>query len=240
MFSCESGEPAGDDYGAAELQVLSAIRSAARAMRLPAELMPPDRWPEAPPGSQIFEALEGWAVTCPLPLVLFLDEIDALRGNALRSVLRQLRDGFQLRPYAFPASVVLCGLRDVRDYKAASGGDPSRLGTASPFNIAVRSIAAWDDLPSSGNGSSGGRQRGAPRGPREVGRRLLHDHGRARAVHLLGRSVRPGRRADPGRRAPHADAFGLALGSKIQGRQRVPSDSPDSLGLAALALLDRS
>jgi hypothetical protein len=32
---------------------------------------------------------------------------------------------------------VLCGLRDVRDYKIASGGDPDRIGTASPFNIKV-------------------------------------------------------------------------------------------------------
>ncbi len=31
-----------------------------------------------------------------------------------------------------------------------------------------------------------------------------------------------------------------ALGSRLQGRQRVPSDTPDTLGLAALALFDRS
>jgi AcrR family transcriptional regulator len=31
-----------------------------------------------------------------------------------------------------------------------------------------------------------------------------------------------------------------ALGTRLQGRQRVPSDSPDALGLTALALLDRS
>ena len=31
-----------------------------------------------------------------------------------------------------------------------------------------------------------------------------------------------------------------ALGTRIQARQRVPSDTPDTLGLAALALLDRS
>jgi hypothetical protein len=65
--------------------------------------------------------------------VLFFDEIDALRGASLVSVLRQLRDGHNDRPHAFPASVALCGLRDVRDYKSAAGGDPSRLGTASPF-----------------------------------------------------------------------------------------------------------
>jgi hypothetical protein len=59
-------------------------------------------------------------------------------------VLRQLRDGFTAHRQAFPASVVLCGLRDVRDYKAAAGGDPSRLGTASPFNIAVESLRIGD------------------------------------------------------------------------------------------------
>ena len=72
--------------------------------------------------------------------MVFFDEIDALRGRSLESVLRQLRSGFPSRPERFPASVVLCGLRDVRDYKAASGGDPSRLGTASPFNIKVESL----------------------------------------------------------------------------------------------------
>jgi hypothetical protein len=51
-----------------------------------------------------------------------------LRGQSLIGVLRQLRAGFPSRPEAFPASVILCGLRDVCDYKAASGGDPNRLG----------------------------------------------------------------------------------------------------------------
>jgi hypothetical protein len=59
-------------------------------------------------------------------------------------VLRQLRDGYALRPDAAPWSVVLCGLRDVRDYKAASGGDPGRLGTSSPFNIKVESLRLGD------------------------------------------------------------------------------------------------
>jgi hypothetical protein len=40
--------------------------------------------------------------------------------------------------------VVLCGLRDVRDYKAAAGGDSSRLGTSSPFNIKVESLLISD------------------------------------------------------------------------------------------------
>ena len=35
---------------------------------------------------------------------------------ALISILRQLRDGYPNRPKAFPQSVGLIGLRDVRDY----------------------------------------------------------------------------------------------------------------------------
>jgi hypothetical protein len=40
--------------------------------------------------------------------------------------------------------VALCGLRDVRDYKAKSGGDPNRLGSSSPFNIKVKSLRLGD------------------------------------------------------------------------------------------------
>jgi len=56
--------------------------------------------------------------------VLFFDEIDAVLGESLISVLPQLRAGFSERDAGgFPWSVELCGLRDVRDYKAMSGGD---------------------------------------------------------------------------------------------------------------------
>jgi hypothetical protein len=144
LFSCERAEAAGDDYGAAEVQALTAIRGKADADGLAAELSPPSPWPEASPGSQIYEGLRAWAGRCPQPLVLFFDEIDALRGNSMRSVLSQLRDGFQLRPQAFPSSVALCGLRDVRDYRVASGGDPATLGSASPFNIHVKSLRIGD------------------------------------------------------------------------------------------------
>jgi hypothetical protein len=70
---------------------------------------------------------------------LFIDEIDALRDEALITILRQLRDGYARRPNGFPASVGLIGMRDVRDYKVASGGS-DRLQTASPFNIKVASL----------------------------------------------------------------------------------------------------
>jgi hypothetical protein len=63
-----------------------------------------------------------------------------LQGNSLLSILSQLRSGFSTRPTAFPASIVLCGLRDVRDYIAASGGDPTRTRSSIPFNIIVESL----------------------------------------------------------------------------------------------------
>jgi hypothetical protein len=137
-FSCETGEPAGDDYEMAQQAVLSSLREQAR-IHLPGELRPPDPWPEAPPLNLLGTALGVWARSCPRRLVLFFDEIDALRGESLRAVLRQLRDGFLSRLEAFPWSVALCGLRDVRDYRVASGGNPGRLGTSSPFNIKVES-----------------------------------------------------------------------------------------------------
>ena len=143
-LSCERAEAWGDDIEAAELAVLDAIRGEAMARQLPSEFLPPDPWPAASPGSRLYAGLQDWAAGCPLPLVLFFDEIDALRGQSLISVLRQLRDGFTIHPQAFPASVVLCGLRDIRDYKAAAGGDPNRLGTASPFNVAVESLRIRD------------------------------------------------------------------------------------------------
>lgn len=142
-FTCEEGEPAGDAVDQAQLVVLDAIRRQA-SIDLPPELRPPEPFPAASLLSMLGAALAAWAQACPRPLALFFDEIDALRGESLRTVLRQLRAGYPNRPRAFPSSVVLCGLRDVQDYKAASGGDPSRLGTSSPFNIKLESLRIGD------------------------------------------------------------------------------------------------
>src|SRR5206468_2883835 len=99
----ESAPSFGDDIGAAEIAILDAFREAAER-RLPRALRPPP-WPEAPPGRRITRALGAWARVAPLPLVLFIDEIDSLRDRALTSVLRQLREGYPDRPASFPASL---------------------------------------------------------------------------------------------------------------------------------------
>jgi hypothetical protein len=148
LFSCERAKVAVDDYGAAGREVLDAIRAAAED-QLPEECWPPP-WPVAQPGGLLHVGLTRWARTCPRPLALFADEIDALRGQSLISVLSQLRDGYRTRPESFPAAVVLCGLRDVRDYRAAAGSRPwpeevaVRMGTSSPFNVKVESLRLPD------------------------------------------------------------------------------------------------
>jgi AAA domain len=145
LFSCEAGEAAGEDIGLAQRGILDQLRGRAETA-LPHELQPPS-FPEASEAGLLGAALAAWARACPRPLALVFDEIDALRGRSLISVLRQLRAGFADRPTGFPASVVLCGLRDVRDYKADSGGDPDRLGTSSPFNIKIQSLRVGDFSP---------------------------------------------------------------------------------------------
>jgi hypothetical protein len=137
LVSMEMGAGFPEDVGDAENAILSSWRTRARFL-LPQALQPPP-WPDAPPGGRLHAALSAWAATCPRPLVVFIDEIDALRDAVLISVLRQLRDGYSLRPGGFPWSLALAGLRDVRDYKVASGGS-AHLHTASPFNIKVRSL----------------------------------------------------------------------------------------------------
>lgn len=137
LVSMEVGAAFNDDIGKAELAMLGTWRGNAERW-LPPDLQPP-AWPTAEAGERIFTTLKTWAQSSTRPLVVFLDEIDALENGALISVLRQLRNGFVNRPQGFPWALALIGLRDVRDYKIKSGGS-ERLNTSSPFNIKARSL----------------------------------------------------------------------------------------------------
>ena len=75
----------------------------------------------------------------PKPLVFLIDEIDSLVGDTLISVLRQLRAGYDKRPANFPASIILCGVRDVRDYRIQTSGQDIVTG-GSAFNIKAKSL----------------------------------------------------------------------------------------------------
>ena len=75
----------------------------------------------------------------PKPLVLFIDEIDALVGDSLVSVLRQIRAGYDQRPQYFPQTIILCGVRDVRDYRIVLSNQDIITG-GSAFNIKAVSL----------------------------------------------------------------------------------------------------
>ncbi|MDY6936126.1 MAG: ATP-binding protein [Cyanobacteriota bacterium] len=137
MVSAEVGAAFPHDPGMAEAAILDAWKNAAK-FRLPADLQPPS-WPPAVPGQRIGMALSHWTQHSPRPLVVFIDEIDSLQHETLIAVLRQLRNGYPNRPQGFPHSLALIGVRDVRDYKVASGGS-NRLNTSSPFNIKIKSL----------------------------------------------------------------------------------------------------
>ncbi len=137
IVSTEVGAAFRHNPGQAEAAILDSWRQSAQ-YELPMEYHPPT-WSDTAAGARIQGGLADWARSLPKPLVLLIDEIDALQDEALISVLRQLRSGFPNRPDGFPQSIGLIGLRDVRDYKVASGGS-ERLNTASPFNIKAKSI----------------------------------------------------------------------------------------------------
>ena len=137
MVSVEVGSAFPDQPDIAEDAILSAWRDGIDFW-LPPELQPLS-WPEVSHGQRIGSFLKAWAQSSPRPLVVFIDEIDSLQNQTLITMLRQLRDGFPRRPQGFPHSLALIGMRDVRDYKVASGGS-DRLNTSSPFNIKVRSF----------------------------------------------------------------------------------------------------
>ena len=89
-------------------------------------------------------ALARWCQADPKPLVLLIDEIDTLIGDTLIAVLRQLRAGYVRRPGGFPQSVVLCGVRDVRDYRIHSSTEQAVVTGGSAFNIRAESLRLGD------------------------------------------------------------------------------------------------
>src|SRR6056297_4299988 len=90
------------------------------------------------------QVLTLWSLNNQQKTILFIDEIDALVGDTLISVLRQLRSGYADRPHAFPQSIILCGVRDVRDYRIFSDKDQQIITGGSAFNIKAESLTVGD------------------------------------------------------------------------------------------------
>ena len=143
----ESGQAAREDTREAMRAILSELASRAR-LTLQDTFLSEARTEileKGGPNGALSEALGRWAQADPdKPLVLLLDEIDALVGDTLVSVLRQLRSGYDQRPAAFPQSVVLCGLRDVRDYRIHASSEKAVITGGSAFNIRSKSLRLGD------------------------------------------------------------------------------------------------
>ncbi|KAA0876598.1 AAA-like domain-containing protein [Nitrincola tapanii] len=92
-----------------------------------------------PAQDQLSSLLERWAQSSEKPTILLLDEVDALVGDTLISLLRQIRAGYAQRPSAFPQAIILCGVRDVRDYRMQQEGAEIITG-GSAFNIKAASL----------------------------------------------------------------------------------------------------
>ncbi|MDE2806909.1 MAG: ATP-binding protein, partial [Gemmatimonadota bacterium] len=142
----EVGQSAREDVGAAMRAILSALARAARHAL--DDLFVTDIWrgilDDAGPNDALGETLARWAESDAKPLVLMIDEIDALIGDTLLSVLRQLRAGYPERPRRFPQSVILCGVRDVRDYRIRSSAENAIIAGGSAFNIRAESLRLGD------------------------------------------------------------------------------------------------
>jgi hypothetical protein len=139
LTSCEAGQLFSADLEGSIAAVLDTLVQDSEEY-LPEPLRPPAVDPTRPASTRFRDLMVRWARQCPRPVVLFLDEIDALVDDALISILRQLRSGYRARPQGFPQSVALIGLRDVRDYRMDVRPEGRSLGTSSPFNIKVESL----------------------------------------------------------------------------------------------------
>ena len=141
----EVGQAGRERVGEAMRAILGQL--AGRARRL-GDGFPESIWREtladAGPLGALGEVLTRWSEADPRPLVLLLDEIDALVGDTLVSVLRQLRAGYDQRPGGFPQSIVLCGVRDVRDYRIHAASEKEVITGGSAFNIKARSLRLGD------------------------------------------------------------------------------------------------
>jgi len=103
-----------------------------------------DIWPDilstSGEDNALSEVFTQWAANDSKSAVLLIDEIDALIGDTLISVLRQIRAGYDRRPSKFPRSIVLCGVRDIRDYRIHSDKEKSIITGGSAFNIKAKSL----------------------------------------------------------------------------------------------------
>jgi len=144
----ETGQSAREDVPAAMRAILGQMASEAEYVLNDPTLRKTslDTLEAFGPHDALRGTLARWSESDAKPLVLMIDEIDALVGDTLLAVLRQLRAGYPDRPRRFPQSVILCGVRDVRDYRIRSSAENAIIAGGSAFNIRAESLRLGDFL----------------------------------------------------------------------------------------------
>jgi len=142
----EAGQAHREDVGAASRAILRAFGD--DAIFHLADQFPRQRaremFAEGDLAGAIGTLLSDWSGHDTRPLVVLLDEVDALIGDTLLSLLRQLRAGYPKRPSRFPQSVLLCGVRDIQDYRIRSSRENAVITGGSAFNIKAESLRLGD------------------------------------------------------------------------------------------------
>ncbi|TGN99787.1 hypothetical protein PN36_33490, partial [Candidatus Thiomargarita nelsonii] len=140
----EAAQPLRNKIEAVNKVIMSRIELMAE-IYLPKEYHPSERCFAVRSMNEGLQAfLSRWCMELPKPLVVLMDEVDALIGDGLLSVLRQLRSGYSQRPNAFPHALCLIGLRDIRDYRIYSDASNRHILGGSAFNIKEKSIRLED------------------------------------------------------------------------------------------------
>ncbi|TYT75814.1 AAA family ATPase [Desulfobotulus mexicanus] len=137
----EGAQAARNDVDAGINEVIGALASAASVYLeddRPSAMLEEVRKQRKMQGA-LAELLTRWSQMLEKPLVLMLDEVDSLVGDTLISLLRQIRSGYDRRPKAFPQSLILCGVRDIRDYRIHTSHNEIITG-GSAFNIKAASL----------------------------------------------------------------------------------------------------
>ncbi|MEA1966966.1 MAG: ATP-binding protein [Thermodesulfobacteriota bacterium] len=138
---------------AARENVFAGIRSVLSTLGSRARLQLKDNfiensWREILKNHGEFNALEStislFSENSDKPVIIIIDEIDSLVGDTLISVLRQLRSGYDKKPDHFPISIILCGVRDIQDYRIHSSREKEIITGGSAFNIKAKSLRLGD------------------------------------------------------------------------------------------------
>ncbi|MDR2198703.1 MAG: AAA-like domain-containing protein [Deltaproteobacteria bacterium] len=100
---------------------------------------PDDSLPQSDASVKISNFLNYLSVKLDKDLIVIFDEADSMTEIHLVTFLAQIRDGYIERNVSpeskFPRSILLAGMRDIRDYLTQVRSDETSLGLASPFNV---------------------------------------------------------------------------------------------------------